>query len=100
MVRYIGHYSAEEEREESEDQVEDTSEENKCNIARTYNILLEYGEKDLDEYFADDRSLPPVRSEEIIRFWQSLFKIAEALKIVHSLPFERDDGGVVERYDG
>ena len=53
---------------------------------KTYNLLLEYGEQDLDEYFADHA--PPVACEEIYSFWEGLFKIANALLSVHSFSYE------------
>jgi hypothetical protein len=65
---------------------------------KTYNLILEYGEMDLDEFFFSPATLPPVRSEEIIAFWRSLFKIAEALQRVHELPYKRV--GIIRHYDG
>ncbi|OQU97590.1 Protein kinase domain-containing protein isoform 2 [Cladophialophora immunda] len=73
MLRYISHYSFEEEPS-----------------WWTHNILLEFGELDLDEFFAHEFSSPPVRSLEIISFWESLFKIAEALQRIHNLKFQND----------
>ena len=70
IVRYFGHYSHRE--------VVNTE------SSTTYNLLLEFGQEDLDEYFAGPSS-PPVRAEEIIRFWESLFKVADAIKSVHNV---------------
>ena len=73
MVRYVGHYSFEEEPG-----------------SWTHNILLEFGELDLDEFFAHELSSPPVRPFEIISFWESLFKVATALDLVHNLKIIED----------
>jgi len=45
--------------------------------------MLEYGDMDLDEYCIDPNNVAPVRFEEILGFWRSLFKVAEAIKTVH-----------------
>ncbi|OAG42928.1 hypothetical protein AYO21_02879 [Fonsecaea monophora] len=81
MVRYIGHYSYEEPP-----------------AGLTHNILLEFGELDLDEFFAHEFSSPPVRSPEIISFWESLFQVAEALQRIHNLKIDQD--GQTEEYYG
>ena len=78
MVKYLGHYSFDETQPNG-------------SIEKTYNILLEFGEMDLDQYFADEDSEPPVRTREINRFWESLFKVAKALKTFHNLSFEWDN---------
>ena len=49
----------------------------------TYNILLEYGEMDLGDYFKE--VLPPVLRSEIEAFWRSLFAIADAVRGIHNL---------------
>lgn len=49
----------------------------------TYNILLEYGDCDLDEFFAE--RLPPVLDTEVEAFWQDLFEIADAVEGIHNL---------------
>ncbi|PGH18774.1 hypothetical protein AJ79_00187 [Helicocarpus griseus UAMH5409] len=51
----------------------------------TYNLLLEFGERDLDEFWADLENAPPARTEEIICFWESLFDVAKALQKVHEV---------------
>ena len=66
MLRYFGRYS--------------------CYDAqghKTYNILLEFGKMDLLEYF--NEKPPPERSEDIIRCWKSICKIANAIRTVHEL---------------
>ena len=63
---------------------------------KTYNILLEYGEADLDEYFST--TPPPALASEIIAFWEDLFKVAEAVRDLHSFEFPR--AGVEREYHG
>lgn len=67
FVRYLGHFMQEKKIN--------------GNFEWTYNLLLEYGEQDLDEYFATVP--PPATSDDIIAFWRNLFKIGDALKFVH-----------------
>ena len=73
IVRYLGCYSHN----------ETTTISAQKETATTYNLLLEYGQVDFDEYCADPGNIPPVRAIEIIQFWQSLLKIAEAISHVH-----------------
>ncbi|KAI0186993.1 hypothetical protein EV127DRAFT_410763 [Xylaria flabelliformis] len=56
----------------------------------SHNILLEYGENDLNEYFYVHS--PPVLGREIIDFWENLFQIVDALQRVHNLEQKRKDG--------
>ncbi|KAI0857438.1 hypothetical protein F4860DRAFT_359654 [Xylaria cubensis] len=56
----------------------------------SHNILLEYGENDLNEYFCVHS--PPVLGREIIDFWENLFQIVDALQRVHNLEQKRKDG--------
>lgn len=56
----------------------------------TYNLILEYGESDLDEYFAQNH--PPVLALEIISFWEALFKVGIAIQKMHNLEFRNSDG--------
>ncbi|QDS74920.1 hypothetical protein FKW77_004200 [Venturia effusa] len=58
--------------------------------SRTFNLLLEYGEQDLDEFFFQDR--PPRLALEIHQFWSDLFEVAKALARVHNLRLRYDDG--------
>jgi serine/threonine protein kinase len=62
----------------------------------SYNILLEFGELDLDEYFFD-RS-PPVQASEILCFWKDLFEIARAIKNIHTFKLPR--GNMYMEYYG
>lgn len=76
MVKYLGEYRSIHYKEGGEEEV-------------IHNIILEYGQRDLDEYLADN--YPPVLSNEIIAFWQDLFKVADTLKGLHQLEFEGED---------
>ena len=49
----------------------------------SYNILLQYGDFDLDDYFKE--SLPPVLQAEIDAFWSDLFQVADGLEGIHHL---------------
>lgn len=62
----------------------------------THNILLAYGECDLQEYF--ERHLPPVLEDELLAFWSDLFLVADAVKSIHN--FERKRAGVLQPYLG
>lgn len=82
VVKYIGEYRFR--HPESED------------TSLTHNIILEYGERDLDEYLAE--TYPPVLNTEIIAFWDGLFKVAVTLEQLHDLKYER--GGRTQHYKG
>ncbi|OIW32546.1 hypothetical protein CONLIGDRAFT_274026 [Coniochaeta ligniaria NRRL 30616] len=58
----------------------------------TYNILLEYGEFDLEEFFGEPQQYPPVLQLEIVLFWESFFKVADAISRVHNLTIKTEDG--------
>lgn len=62
----------------------------------TFNLLLEFGEFDLGEYFA--QRLPPVFQGETEEFWRALFDVAEALERIHNL--DLDTHGIVQQFDG
>lgn len=78
IVQYLGNYSFDEEPGNPS--------------SRTHNILLEFGELDLVEFFAE--TSPPIRNSEIIEFWDSMFKVADALQRFHNLEHKADDGTV------
>jgi hypothetical protein len=67
-------------------------------LGTTYNLLLEFGENDLMEYWADLTNVPPVRTVEISRFWKSLFNVAEAIRRMHN--FQIPHGRGTLRYRG
>lgn len=81
LVNYLGCYSVEEEM---------TGQDGTSRMERTTNLLLEYGELDLDEYFADPAISPPAYALEIINFYREVFKIANVLRCLHKVPIERD----------
>ncbi|KAH7390460.1 hypothetical protein BKA66DRAFT_568405 [Pyrenochaeta sp. MPI-SDFR-AT-0127] len=64
----------------------------------TYNLLLEFGEQDLYQYWADETNVPPVRAEEIISAWKSLFDIADAIHHIHNLDVRRGKGDPLRYY--
>ena len=80
MVQCICSYSLPEYSEEGGGKV----------LTRTHNILLEFGEFDLDEFFLEFDS--PVHPLEIIGFWKKFFKVADALYKLHYLNFQNRDG--------
>ncbi|KAK1657540.1 hypothetical protein BDP55DRAFT_734819 [Colletotrichum godetiae] len=55
-------------------------------------IMLEFGEFDLDEYLA--AKYPPVLNGEFIAFWKSIFQVAETLQRIHELKSEGADGNM------
>ncbi|KAI0418430.1 hypothetical protein F5X98DRAFT_386292 [Xylaria grammica] len=63
----------------------------------SYNILLEYGEDDLNEYFVVHN--PPIVDREILDFWENLFQIADALQRIHNLERKKNDGTPI-RFEG
>ena len=60
----------------------------------TTNILLEWGETDLEDFFAERQ--PPVLGSEVRIFWKELFGVAEALRSVHNFT-KKNDG---QEFDG
>lgn len=86
IVRYLGCYT------------HDYGEGSRSN--KTYNLLLECGERDLYQAWADETNVPPVRAEEIIRFWKSLFEVADAIRHVHNLEVPRPGRSAPHRYVG
>jgi hypothetical protein len=92
MVRCLGDYGHKEIQ-----QTLNSSETGGKDVCKdTYNILLEFGECDLDEYFT--LILPPVFDIEIKAFWKALFEVADALDGIHNLETWVD--GVHQYYDG
>jgi hypothetical protein len=65
-------------------------------VEGTYNIVLEYGNYDLADYFVE--FLPPVTFHEILRFWKNLNEIPQELRDLHNL--KREKGGKVREYYG
>jgi len=47
----------------------------------TYNILLEYAESDLDEFFA--HKFPPVATADIYNFWDAMLALVVTVRDIH-----------------
>lgn len=62
----------------------------------TCNLLLEFGEQDLYEYWQDASTIPPVRTTEIVDAWRSLFEVADAIRHIHDLQLLRDGGDTLK----
>lgn len=62
----------------------------------THNLLLEFGDLDLREYYA--RTSPPSTASGIFAFWKNVFKVLEAVRDLHSFNF--DKAGVRGEYQG
>jgi serine/threonine protein kinase len=57
----------------------------------SYNVLLEYADKGtLADYFKNES--PPSEGEEIIRFWEAMFKLIDALRRIHEIGSDDSDG--------
>ncbi|KAJ9660233.1 hypothetical protein H2201_006979 [Coniosporium apollinis] len=90
MIRYLGHFT----HLESRRTVRPTGTtypqgEGQTTPVKTYNILLEYGELDLEETFAQRQ--PPVFPDEIESFWKALFEVADAVDKIHNLKVDDDE---------
>ena len=95
MVQCLGDYKVTFKPPDTQESAVASLHENKDKYT-TYNILLEYGEMDLGDYFGE--VLPPVLPSEIEAFWRSLFPIADALKAIHNLKVP--GAGIAEEYYG
>lgn len=78
MVRFLGAYT----HRNAENRAE-------------HNILLEYGEYDLAEYF---RIQPPILPTNVFNFWHNMGNVASALSELHS--FTLQSRGQQEEYQG
>lgn len=86
MIRYLGGYTVSSQKTEYS--------QSDLHVAgsfpqETYNILLEFGECDLETVF-DEEMLPLVLQGDIDRFWNSLFRIAKTLAQIHLFKHETD----------
>ncbi|KAI1089040.1 hypothetical protein F5B19DRAFT_468927 [Rostrohypoxylon terebratum] len=81
MVKFLGEY-------EIDEQLEDGG------VGHTWNMLLEYGEENLDEFFASQRNYPPSLNPEIIQFWNSLANVGQVLDSIHNLEYGRENGHI------
>lgn len=79
MVKYLGDYSHEVDRQ------------------ATHNILLEYAENDLDEYF---RRSPPVLTDHIQMFWENLLRVVVAIQELHDFEVQRLKSAKSTKYKG
>jgi hypothetical protein len=96
MVRYLADYGHKEVHQDS-NHSEPSSAGHSGRVTRaTYNILLEFGDYDLDEFFAE--RLPPVFETEVEWFWKALFEIADAVEGIHNLDICTD--GTRQQYHG
>jgi len=91
MIKYLGHYTHQEQRT---DQASGSSAEHEKGpfhkkVEFNYNILLEYSLLDLDEVFGSQ--LPPVFPNEIEAFWKALFKVADAVDKLHNLKIKEEE---------
>ncbi|KAL8687353.1 MAG: hypothetical protein Q9224_005177, partial [Gallowayella concinna] len=97
MVQYLADYThAERRNADSEAPPRMFGNQEEYVIRHTFNLLLEFGEFDLDEYFA--QISPPSLQAEIEDFWSSLFDVADALDGIHNLKIETH--GVVQEFHG
>ncbi|KAK6824952.1 hypothetical protein PG987_012446 [Apiospora arundinis] len=85
MVQYLGEYEVDEETDGQR-------------VVRTWNLLLEFGDLDLEELFFSPKD-PPSAFDTILGFWEALSKVAEAVERIHNLEAHRDSGDSV-RYHG
>lgn len=91
IVRYLGYYT------HDHGEGRDSS---GVHLGKTYNLLLEFGERDLTQYWADETNVPPVRAEEIIREWKLLFEVADAIRHLHNLEVPRGQREAPWRFHG
>ena len=94
MVKYLGDYGHPEAQPGNTNTNSSQDENDKAWIS-THNILLQYGEYDLDEYFS--QRWPPVFPTEIETFWKSLFEVADAVNGIHNL---HNKDGVIKEFHG
>ncbi|KAH6717034.1 hypothetical protein BKA61DRAFT_600947 [Leptodontidium sp. MPI-SDFR-AT-0119] len=62
----------------------------------SFNVILEYADKGtLKEYF--EKQLPPTSGEEIIKFWEGLFQLINALWKIHTMNGDAIEGPQIFR---
>lgn len=94
IVQYLGEYNHAQPSTDIPQILEPGQGRNSAKI--THNILLEYGESDLTEYFADN--LPPYFQPEVEAFYKELFLVADAVKSIHN--YKINEGGRVMEFAG
>jgi hypothetical protein len=96
FVKYLGEFSYRESYETPGSSQKSPQDGGNDPLRNTHNIILEYGEADLEEFFLD--KIPPVLSDEISSFWRELFAIADAIRNIHNLKVK--ENGRVQEYQG
>ncbi|KFY94147.1 hypothetical protein V500_03400 [Pseudogymnoascus sp. VKM F-4518 (FW-2643)] len=99
MVRYLGDYEhVEVQTVPTTLQTTTECETSKVEVRKisTCNIIMEYGDYDLDEYFRE--FAPPVFQSEINFFWTGLFEVAYAVENIHHFTVNKD--GRMEEFHG
>ena len=83
MIKWLFHYSHVEDERETANGI-------------TYNLVLEHGEYDLEQYFR--AHFPPQLESEQVSFWRDLFLVAKAIKGIHN--FTDPSGGSETKFYG
>lgn len=99
MVRYLGDYEhVEVQTVPHTPQTTTDGEASKVEVRKisTFNIILEYGDYDLVEYF--EEFAPPVFQSEVNFFWTGLFEVAHAVENIHNFSVNKD--GRIEEFQG
>jgi hypothetical protein len=98
FVRYLGSYSRKEvirsttANTKYHDATAEEQASEQYEPKHSYNILLQYGDFDLDDYFKE--SLPPVLQVEIEAFWSDLFQVVDGLEGIHHLKIKVENHSV------
>jgi hypothetical protein len=96
MVRYLGDYGLRQAVPATNPPEPPSTGPREEVIKYTYNILLEFCDLDLDEFFY--YRLPPLLEIEVEGFWTALLDVADAIEGIHNL--KADTGDLVEEYRG
>ena len=94
MVRWLGAYSHEGPCGSSNTSSQESTQESGTT---THNLLLEFGQTDLEILFYE--KLPPILPKEVEDFWASFFEVADAVYSIHYInigtgtPWEQDFHG-------
>lgn len=99
MVRYFGDYEyVEVQTAPTTPQTTIDGEKSNVEVGKisTFNIILEYADYDLHEYFRE--FAPPVFQSEANFFWTSMFEVAHAVKNMHDFTVNKD--GRMEEFHG
>ena len=96
IIRYLSNYEHPMKISKADDPAIRKGQEAETKTKVTYNILLEFGERDLDRYLED--CLPPVLEGEVGDFWKDMFDVADAVKGIHDVKIST--GGMQQEYYG